>query len=141
MTDTFSKEKRSRIMSLIKSKNNKSTEIKLIEIFKSHKIHGWQRNYKVIGKPDFVFLKKKIAIFVDGCFWHGHNCRNTTPKNNSSYWRVKQQKNKEHDKTVTNLFYKKKWIVLRIWECELKKKIREHLLIKIETILNSERQL
>lgn len=67
-------------MSRVRSKNNKSTELKLIQIFKENGITGWRRNYKVKGHPDFVFLDKKIAIFVDGCFWHGHDCRNTRPQ-------------------------------------------------------------
>ena len=68
MADVFKKEKRSEIMSAVHSKQNKTTELRLIEIFKEHKITGWRRNYKVKGHPDFVFLDKKIAIFVDGCF-------------------------------------------------------------------------
>ena len=68
MADIFEKEKRSKIMSAVHSKQNKSTEMKLIKIFKENGIVGWQRNYKVKGHPDFVFPDKKIAIFVDGCF-------------------------------------------------------------------------
>ena len=86
MADTFSHEERSKIMLQVKSVGNKSTELKLISLFKAHKIIGWRRNYKIFGKPDFVFPQKKIAIFVDGCFWHGHNCRNTSPEDNKAYW-------------------------------------------------------
>ena len=66
MADIFDKAKRSEIMKKVRSKNNKSTELKLIQIFKENNIHGWRRNYKVKGHPDFVFLNKKIAILVDG---------------------------------------------------------------------------
>lgn len=69
MADIFTAEKRSSIMSEVRSKGNKSTELKLIQYFKENDIHGWRRGYKVKGHPDFVFLDKKIAIFVDGCFW------------------------------------------------------------------------
>ncbi len=79
MPETFTKEQRSQIMQQVKSSRNKSTELKLIQFFKANKINGWRRNYKLFGKPDFVFTKSKTAIFVDGCFWHGHDCRNTTP--------------------------------------------------------------
>jgi len=120
MGDIYTKEKRSEIMSRIPSKRNKSTEIKLISIFKSYGITGWRRNYKVIGHPDFVFLKDKIAIFVDGCFWHGHNCRNTTPQANADFWQKKKQRNIDHDKKITELFEGRGWKVVRIWECELK---------------------
>ena len=73
MNDTFTKKKRSQIMKAVKSKGNISTEIKLIKLFKEKKIKGWRRNYKLFGNPDFVFPKSKIALFADGCFWHGHN--------------------------------------------------------------------
>lgn len=120
MTDTFTKEKRSQIMRQVKSSRNKSTEIKLIDFFKRQSIKGWRRNYKIFGKPDFVFLKTKTAIFVDGCFWHGHNCRNTKPKDNKEYWDNKINKNIQRDKQVTETLIKKGWFVIRLWECELK---------------------
>ena len=120
MTDTFSKEKRSEIMRQVKSSRNKSTELKLITFYKSQSIKGWRRNYKLFGKPDFVFLKSKTAIFVDGCFWHGHNCRNTKPKDNKEYWVIKINKNIQRDIQVTDYLKKKGWKVIRVWECELK---------------------
>lgn len=120
MGDIYSKEKRSEIMSRIPSKRNKSTEVKLISLFKSYGITGWRRNYNVIGHPDFVFLKRRIAIFVDGCFWHGHNCRNTTPKSNADFWRKKKENNIAHDKKISELFESRGWKVIRIWECEIK---------------------
>lgn len=121
MADVFDKAKRSEIMKKVRSKNNKSTELKLMQIFKDNNIHGWRRNYKVKGHPDFVFLDKKIAIFVDGCFWHGHDCRNTKPKNNQDYWDKKREKNIKHDREITEYFEKRGWTVIRIWECELRK--------------------
>ncbi len=121
MTDIFTKNKRSEIMRAVTPKGNKTTEIKLICLFKQNAITGWQRHYPIFGKPDFVFKNKKIAIFIDGCFWHGHNCRNTKPKDNAEYWRKKIIKNKERDWTVTKTLAEKKWKVVRLWECELKK--------------------
>jgi len=120
MTDIFSVEKRSEIMRAIKSKENKSTELRLIKLFKKYHINGWRRNYPIIGKPDFVFQKNKIAIFTDGCFWHGHDCRNVKPKKNSDYWSKKISKNKERDLKTNKLLSIKDWKVIRIWECELK---------------------
>ncbi len=131
MADVFNKEKRSDIMKHIRSKGNKSTELKLIEVFKTLGITGWQRNYAVIGHPDFVFLKRKVAIFVDGCFWHGHDCRNTRPTTNSDYWIAKRERNKKHDEIITSRFVNRGWIVLRIWECELKKTNRSALAEKL----------
>jgi len=121
MTDTFTKKQRSNVMKSVRCKGNKSTELKLIDIFKAHHITGWRRNYKIIGKPDFVFPKLKIAIFADGCFWHGHNCRNLTPSDNSVYWEKKIARNRERDIAVTDALNKKGWKVVRIWECEIKK--------------------
>ena len=123
MSDIFEKDKRSEIMKKVRSNNNKSTELKLIQIFKENNIHGWRRNYKVKGHPDFVFLDKRIAVFVDGCFWHGHDCRNTRPKDNEDYWAKKRERNIKHDKEITEDFEKRGWIVIRIWECELKNKL------------------
>lgn len=127
MADVFNNKKRSEIMSKVRSKNNKSTELKLIQIFEENNIKGWRRNYPVKGHPDFVFLDKKIAIFVDGCFWHGHDCRNTRPSDNEEYWNKKRERNMKHDKEVTALFEQRGWTVIRIWECELKKKNRSTL--------------
>lgn len=124
MSDVFSHKERSDIMSKVRSKNNKSTEIKLMQIFEENNIKGWRRNYPVKGHPDFVFLDKKIAIFVDGCFWHGHDCRNTRPSDNAAYWNKKRERNMKHDKEVNALFERRGWNVIRIWECELKKRNR-----------------
>lgn len=135
MTDIFNKEKRSQIMSSVPSKKNKTTELKLIEIFKQYGIVGWKRNYKVKGKPDFVFLDKKVAIFVDGCFWHGHDCRNTRPVDNAEFWQKKRERNIAHDKEITALFESRGWTVVRIWECELKEKNKKILVQKIARIV------
>ena len=135
MSDIFTSEKRSAVMKAVKSRNTKTTELKMIEIFKELHIIGWRRTYPLIGKPDFVFPKKRIVIFVDGCFWHGHNCRNVTPSDNAEFWEAKRLYNKKHDEEVTQTLVQKNWTVIRIWECELKKKNRELLLEKISMLL------
>lgn len=139
MSDIFTAEKRSFVMSKVHSKGNKSTELKLIRYFQENGIHGWRRGYKVKGHPDFVFLDKKIAIFVDGCFWHGHDCRNTRPSDNAEYWQKKRERNMAHDKEITALFENRGWTVIRIWECELKKKNSgEKIKQVIETIRSNQ---
>lgn len=135
MADVFSKAKRSQIMQRVKSFGNKSTEEKLILYFSERNITGWRRHYNVKGHPDFVFLDKHIAIFVDGCFWHGHDCRNTKPAENADYWNKKRQKNKDHDTLVTSKFESRGWAVIRIWECELKKKNRNTLDKKLQALI------
>ena len=131
MADVFDAKMRSDIMRQVKSKNNKSTELRLIEMFKQNGIIHWRRNYPVKGRPDFVFPKLRIAVFVDGCFWHGHDCRNTRPAEHQEYWQKKRERNIRRDNEVTAMFEARGWLVLRIWECELKKKNESALLRKL----------
>ncbi len=137
MPDVFEKDKRSEIMRHVRSKGNKSTELKLISIFRELGITGWRRGYPVKGHPDFVFLEKKIAFFVDGCFWHGHDCRNTRPTENEKYWNKKRERNIQHDAEITACFESRGWRVMRIWECELKKKNRSELTERLIENLNN----
>ncbi len=120
MADTFTKKERSEIMRKVKSSRNKSTELKIIHYFIENKIIVWRRNFKLFGKPDFVFPKQRVAIFLDGCFWHWHSCRNTKPKDNEGYWKNKIARNIQRDKLVTEKLIAKQWNVIRFWECELK---------------------
>lgn len=135
MSDTFDKDTRSVIMKSVKSSGNKSTELRLIAFFKANNIKGWRRKYPVKGHPDFVFVDKRIAVFVDGCFWHGHDCRNTKPKQNEDYWTKKRIRNITHDQAVNEMFIKRGWMVIRIWECELKKKNEAILREKLKMLL------
>lgn len=121
-------------MRAVKSKNTKTTELKMIAIFKEFHITKWRRAYPLVGKPDFVFPKKKIVVFVDGCFWHGHDCRNVTPKDNAEFWDRKRNYNRKHDSEITEALVGKGWNVIRIWECELKKKNRDILLKKLDDL-------
>lgn len=140
MADVFNKEKRSEIMRAVKSSKNKSTEEKLIAYFKEFKIIGWRRNYRVYGKPDFVFPKLRIAIFADGCFWHGHSCRNTHPEQNKEYWQSKITHNMARDADVKKHLEKLGWNVIRIWECELTKKKRMLLEEKLSVLLKNNQE-
>ena len=140
MADVFSKQKRSDIMKHVRSCGNKSTELKLIDIFREQSITGWRRKYPVTGHPDFVFLKFRIAVFVDGCFWHGHDCRNTRPEQNRDYWMIKRQRNIQHDAEITKAFESRGWTVIRIWECELKKKNSTILNEKLRIIIDRKQQ-
>lgn len=141
MVDVFDKQQRSQIMQKVKSNGNLSTEIKLISVFSANGLHGWKRHYRVKGRPDFVFLDKRIAIFVDGCFWHGHDCRNTRPSDNKEYWDKKRERNMKHDRDVTAMFEARGWTVIRIWECELKKKNIDKLMKKLLPLLLDNRTI
>ena len=138
MSDVFTTEKRSSVIKAVKSRNTKTTELKMMQIFKELHIIGWGRMYPLVGKPDFVFPKKRIVVFVDGCFWHGHDCRNVTPSSNADFWNAKRAYNKQHDEIVTETLTKKNWTVIRIWECELKKKYRAVLIVKLNALLDKE---
>lgn len=121
--DTLSKKDRSKLMSLVKSGNNKSTELKLARALRDNDIVGWRRRQSLIGTPDFVFKELKVAVFVDGCFWHGcPKCRRL-PKSNVVFWKNKIQRNLERDKIVSSTLKRQGWKVIRIWECDLQKRL------------------
>jgi DNA mismatch endonuclease (patch repair protein) len=120
--DRISKEQRSKSMSAVKGRGNKSTEQIFLTILKKNKINGWRRNLKNIpGKPDFIFLNIKTAIFIDGCFWHGCKKHFKAPQTNVSFWKRKIEKNIKHDKIVNRNLKKFGWKVLRFWEHEINK--------------------
>lgn len=119
-------------MRAVKSRGNKSTELKLIEIFRRARIKGWRRRFMLVGNPDFVFPSKRIVVFADGCFWHGHNCRELIPKSNAAFWKNKIKRNKERDRKVTKTLKSLGWKVLRIWECAIKKGV-----LRLAALLNN----
>jgi len=114
--------KRSTTMSSIKGKNNKSTELKLRMALIRNRISGWQLTHKELpGKPDFYFKKERIAIFVDGCFWHGCPICGHIPKTRTEFWEAKINRNKERDRLINRKLNKLDIKTLRFWEHELKK--------------------
>jgi DNA mismatch endonuclease, patch repair protein len=119
MPDVFTKAKRSEVMAAIRSTGNKATELKIISIFRARGITGWRRNQKLPGKPDFVFKRGKIAVFVDGCFWHGckRHCR--LPQTNRHYWQEKIARNAMRDKETNHFPQRIGWRVCRVWEHSL----------------------
>lgn len=121
-------------MALVRGTSNKSTELRLIQIFRANGITGWRRGSKLPGKPDFVFPKLKTAIFVDGCFWHGCPRHATKPKTNARFWRNKIATNKARDRKVNRVLRAKSWKVIRVWEHELARKNRPRLLRKLASI-------
>ena len=131
MADVFSKSKRSEVMARIRSRGNQATELALAKLFRRHKITGWRRNQKVFGKPDFIFPKHKLAVFVDGCFWHGCPKHGTQPKGNAAFWRKKISRNQTRDKLVNRTLRRARWRVIRIWEHELTRKNQTRLLRRI----------
>jgi|ERR1043165_8961167 DNA mismatch endonuclease (patch repair protein) len=139
MADLFSKAKRSEIMSKVRGRGNKATEEALIRIFRRKHISGWRRRSKVFGSPDFVFWEHRLALFVDGCFWHGCREHGTEPTSNRSFWRRKLEKNKSRDRLVCHTLRKSGWLVLRVWQHELTRRNEENLIRRIMRSLKSAR--
>ncbi|MBI4773492.1 MAG: DNA mismatch endonuclease Vsr [Deltaproteobacteria bacterium] len=119
MSDTFSPEKRSWIMSQVRSQN--TTPEMLIRSL-THRLGYRYRLHSenLPGKPDLVFPSRRKALFVHGCFWHGHDCSRGAriPKSNSKYWIKKIGRNKERDQENKKLLESLGWSVLVLWECQ-----------------------
>lgn len=121
--DVFTPQERSRVMAAVRSKENASTELRLLAHFRQNKIGGWRRGSLLFGKPDFVFRTQKVAVFVDGCFWHSCSKCFRMPVANRDYWRTKTERNKARDRDVAVQLSKMGWRVIRIFECTLRDEI------------------
>jgi DNA mismatch endonuclease (patch repair protein) len=165
MPDVFTKAKRSDVMSRIRSRGNKDTEVALAKLLRANGISGWRRhlliratvdssklivdsrkrrskdhqpstrNYQLTVRPDFVFPRSRTAVFVDGCFWHGCPKHGTQPAGNRTFWKNKFTRNKARDVLVTRTLRRAGWRVLRIWEHELACKNATRLLRRIRQAL------
>ena len=137
MTDVFSSTKRSDVMSRIRASGNRDTELRMITLLRAANIRSWRRNTRVFGKPDFVFPEQRVALFVDGCFWHRHEgCKFCyTPKSRSEFWLPKFERNVVRDRLVTRTLRNAGWRVLRIWECQLSPKKARRTIGRIDRAL------
>lgn len=131
MTELFAKLTRSELMSRIRGKSNKSTELRLISILRDAGIRGWRRNMELEGRPDFVFPAIRVAIFVDGCFWHGCPEHFKQPKTNPKFWSAKIANNQKRDRRVAKSLKAKGWTVARIWEHSLKRSNENKLVARL----------
>lgn len=116
--DVMTPEQRSRCMSNIKGKNTKP-ELQLRKALWARGLR-YRVHAALIGRPDIVFPRQRLAIFVDGCFWHGCPIHGTNPVTNADFWANKIKGNIERDRRVTLQLTKLGWIVIRIWEHEIK---------------------
>ncbi len=119
--DIWTAEKRSQVMTKVRSRGNLSTEEALAKAFRRLRVTGWRRHLPVkMGdravRPDFVFPRAGLVVFVHGCFWHGCPRHGTTPSTRRSYWVPKLAANKTRDRRVERALRKQNWKVLRIWE-------------------------
>lgn len=128
--DNHSAEQRHYNMSRINSKNTKPEEIVRKFLF-SHGFHYRKNDKRYPGHPDIVLPKYKTVIFVNGCFWHMHDCKEfVLPKSNLDYWLPKLERNKQRDKENVEKLQSLGWNVIVVWECELKDKNFLHTLIE-----------
>jgi DNA mismatch endonuclease (patch repair protein) len=131
MPDIFTKAKRSAVMSAIRGRENKDTELRMAALFRGQRIGGWHRHQPIFGKPDFIFPVIRLAVFIDDCFWRGYPKNATKPKNNAGFWRRKLATNKARDHLVTHTLRAKGWSVPRIREHELPRKNEVRLVRRI----------
>ena len=118
---TFAGLHRGQLMSHVRSTGNRTTERRLATLVREAGLTGWRRHQPLPGTPDFVWRAAKVAVFVDGCFWHGHHCgKNVTPKTNAKAWRQKIERNQARDRRASRELRQAGWMVIRIWECQLK---------------------
>ena len=139
MADIMTPEQRSRCMAAIKGKDTKPEMIVRKYLF-SRGLRFRVQVRKLPGTPDIVLPKYKTAIFVNGCFWHGHEgCKYfRLPKSNVEFWKEKIERNIERDKESMQALFDLGWKVVRVWECELRNKAnREETLNKIYTSITS----
>lgn len=145
MADIFTKDKRSEVMSRVRSRGNRDTELALIRVFRALGITGWRRHVSIREprrkgrkpatpaarpfrvRPDFVFPALRLALFVDGCFWHACPLHTTKPKDNATFWRRKFAANVERDRRVNRILRRDGWRVVRIWEHALTRKYEKRL--------------
>ncbi len=117
-------------MAAIRSRGNAETELAAIRVFRAHLITGWRRGITLripaseakprLIRPDFVFHARRLAVFIDGEFWHGHPTRARIPKTRTVWWRNKIEGNKARDRRQNRLLRNHGWTVVRIWQFELK---------------------
>lgn len=136
MPDRMTPEQRHRCMSNIRSKNTKP-EMVVKKFLFAQGFRYRANDRRLPGTPDIVLRKYRTVIFVNGCFWHGHNCDIfKMPQTNEEFWKKKIDRNKERDKRNHNLLLRMGWRIIKVWECQLKPSKREMTLRSIERTLH-----
>ena len=135
---TFGGLSRSELMSRVRSRGNVTTELRLLHLLRDAGLTGWRRHISIPGCPDFGWLRLRVAVFVHGCFWHGHTCRrNLKPRSNVAEWCEKITRNRMRDIRLTRSLRRSGWSVITVWECQLQsapeasiRRITRHLSLK-----------
>jgi DNA mismatch endonuclease (patch repair protein) len=134
MGDIYCKAKRSEVMSRVRSRGNRSTELVMVSLLRTHRISGWRRHLEITGRPDLVFVRERVAVFVDGCFWHACPQCGERPVTNRKFWETKLSANRKRDQKVNRLLKAEGWKVLRIWEHALSN--RSRVLARLHRLLS-----
>jgi len=116
--DRVTPQVRSKIMAAVKTRNS-TTELRMAAVLRAHSARGYRKHWKVTGTPDFAWPRLKLALFVDGCFWHGCPYCKRYSHSNRGYWQEKIVNNRDRDRRVTRILRKQGWTVLRVWECRI----------------------
>jgi DNA mismatch endonuclease, patch repair protein len=116
--DRVSREVRSKIMAAVRTFGG-TTERKMEALLRNQGISGFRKQFPVAGKPDFAWPKSKVALFVDGCFWHGCPRCDRPSKSNTTFWNTKIALNRRRDARVARKLRNDGWSVLRVWECRI----------------------
>jgi DNA mismatch endonuclease (patch repair protein) len=116
MADNMSAAQRSHTMSRIRSRGNQTTERRFVGLLRTAGVRGWRRNATLPGRPDLVFRRERVAVFLDGCFWHGCPRCYASPKSNLEYWGPKVAGNRARDKRIVAQLRSAGWTTLRVWE-------------------------
>jgi len=125
-------------MARVTGAGNKSTEIRLLKLLRAMGLKGWRRKYPLTGKPDFVFAKQRVALFVDGCFWHGCPAHYRRPKSRRDFWDAKVRMNVARDEAVRSELHARGWKVLRVWEHELDSRAEPELRTRLRDALSAD---
>ena len=137
MADIFSPTERSRLMARIRSHGNQRTELALIRVLRAHHLKGWRRHRPVFGRPDFVFPQRRVAVFVDGCFWHACPRHATQPQHNAEFWRRKLAVNRARDRLVNRTLRRAGWRVVRFWEHDLTRRGERRIVARLQAALRT----
>jgi DNA mismatch endonuclease (patch repair protein) len=128
---------RRQIMQSIRGRGNKTTELAFANMLRMHQITGWRRHLPLPGKPDFVFPKQKLAVFVDGCFWHGCPKHSLHVTRSGPFWFDKIHGNKRRDRRKAQSLRKRGWRVIRVWEHDLVQQRHHHIVSRLKRALNA----
>lgn len=131
MADVFTTDKRSAVMARIRSRGNRDTELRMILLFRLYGLTGWRRHLDLPGRPDFAFRRQRLAIFIDGCFWHGCPQHFRMPKSRRDYWSAKIASNRLRDRRVTRELRRRGWAVIRLWEHDITNKASLRTMTKL----------